>query len=95
MHVKAYSVQLKHDFNDGSKVDNQWRNWTFADARAKAGRATYSCSTHTHVHLHMDISILFKICCTSYSVCKIAILAIAISWWNSSAGIFYLIAAVR
>ena len=34
--------------------------------------------THAaHVHLHMDISILLKICCTSYSVCKISILAIA------------------
>ena len=58
-------------------IYTQWRNKTFADARAKAGQATYSCSTHTHVHLHMDISILFKIFCTCYSVCKISILAIA------------------
>ena len=43
------------------------------------GQATYSCSTHTHVHLYMDISILFKICCTSYFVCKISILAIAMN----------------
>ena len=52
------------------------RNQTFADAKAKPGQATYPCSTHTHVHLHMDINILLKICCTSYSVCKISILAI-------------------
>ena len=31
-----------------------------------------------YVHPHMDISIFVKICCTSYSVCKIPILAIAV-----------------
>jgi len=56
---------------------SQWRNQTFADARAKPGQATYPCSTHTHVHLDMGINILLKICCSSYSVCKISILAIA------------------
>ena len=64
----------------GKNVMNYRSHYAVAyivDARAKAGQATgYSCSTHTHVHLHMDISIIFKIC-TSYSVRKISILAIA------------------
>ena len=61
-----------------SQIKVQSSGVTFADAWAKPGQATSPvCSIHTHVHLHMDINILLKICCTSYSVCNVSILAIA------------------
>ena len=44
----------------------------------RAGKPpTHAAHIHMSDHLHMDISIDFKICCTSYFVCKISILAIA------------------
>jgi len=48
----------------------------FADAWTKGGLAIYLRMQHTHaqVYLHKNINILFKICSTSNSVSKIAIL---------------------